>query len=379
LVLATPAADRAHPVFSKMFVVTEFLPEFGALIATRRPRSPDEPRVWAAHFAVVEGEEIAPIQYESDRARFADRGGAGRVPDIVAQGRSLSNTAGTVLDPVFSLRHSVRVEAGEAVRISFWTLVADTRETLLDLVDKHYDRSAFERAKTLAWTQAQVQLRHLGMQAEDAAAFQALAAPLLYPDSRFRPSSPTVIRGAGSQSGLWPQGISGDFPIVLLRIDDVHDMPLVRQMLRAHEYWRMKRLAVDLVIINERSSSYVQDLQNAIETSVRSSQARPRFGKELAKGAVYALRADLMNVQGRELIQSIARIVLQARHGQVSEQLARIAEASTRAKPVFASRPPPLMTSLPPAPASQDLEYFNGLGGFDKQGSEYVVTLRGNL
>src|SRR5690606_5575796 len=130
LVLATPAADRAHPVFSKMFVVTEFLPEFGALIATRRPRSPDEPRVWAAHFAV--------------------RGGAGRVPDIVAQGRSLSNTAGTVLDPVFSLRHSVRVEAGEAVRISFWTLVADTRETLLDLVDKHYDRSAFERAKTLA-------------------------------------------------------------------------------------------------------------------------------------------------------------------------------------------------------------------------------------
>src|SRR5690606_37840151 len=127
LVLATPAADRAHPVFSKMFVVTEFLPEFGALIATRRPRSPDEPRVWAAHFAVVEGEEIAPIQYESDRARFADRGGAGRVPDIVAQGRSLSNTAGTVLDPVFSLRHSVRVEAGEAVRISFWTLVADTR------------------------------------------------------------------------------------------------------------------------------------------------------------------------------------------------------------------------------------------------------------
>jgi cyclic beta-1,2-glucan synthetase len=376
LVLATPAADRAHPVFSKMFVVTEFLPEFGALIATRRPRSPDEPRVWAAHFAVVEGEEIAPIQYESDRARFADRGGAGRVPDIVAQGRSLSNTAGTVLDPVFSLRHSVRVEAGEAVRISFWTLVADTRETLLDLVDKHYDRSAFERAKTLAWTQAQVQLRHLGMQAEDAAAFQALAAPLLYPDSRFRPSSPTVIRGAGSQSGLWPQGISGDFPIVLLRIDDVHDMPLVRQMLRAHEYWRMKRLAVDLVIINERASSYIQDLQNAIDTAVRSSQARPRLGNELAKGAVYTLRADLMTVQSRELIQSAARIVLLAHHGSVADQLDRIVDASPRAIATPRPADSPTTARASDVPEFPELEYFNGLGGFDQDGKEYVITLQ---
>ncbi len=377
LVLAPPAGDLAHPAFSKMFVVTEFLPEFGALVATRRPRSPEEPRVWAAHFAVLEGDAIAPVQYETDRGRFVSRGGTAGMPDIVTEGRPLSGTVGTVLDPVFSLRHSVRVAPGQAARISFWTVVADTREALLDLVDKHHDRSAFERAKTLAWTQAQVQLLHLGMQAEEAAAFQTLAAPLLYPDSRFRASSEIITRGAGSQSGLWPQGISGDLPIVLLRIDDEQDVSLVRQLLRAHEYWRMKQLAVDLVIINERASSYIQDLQNGIDTAVRSSQARPSFGKELAKGAVYTLRADLMTAQGRDLIQSAAHVVLLARHGSVADQLARIAEASPRVHAPSRPSPATLMTAPAEAPASPQLEFFNGLGGFDQGGREYVISLQG--
>ncbi|WP_296554946.1 glucoamylase family protein [Pigmentiphaga sp.] len=375
LVLATPAADRAHPAFSKMFVVTEFLPEFGALVATRRRRSPEDPGIWAAHFAVVEGEAIAPVQYETDRARFIDRRAHGWVPGHIVQGEPLSNTVGTVLDPVFSLRHSVRVAPGQVARVSFWTLVADTREALLDLVDKHHDRSAFERAETLAWTQAQVQLRHLGMHAEEAAAFQRLAAPLLYPDSRFRVPSEAIIRGAGSQSGLWPYGISGDFPIVLLRIDDAQDISLVRQMLRAHEYWRMKRLAVDLVILNERTSSYTQDLQNAIDTAVRSSQARPSFGKELAKGTVYVLRADLMSVQGQDLIQAVARIVLLARHGPVAEQLARIVESSPRLEMPFRPASTALMAASSGSSNERELEFFNGLGGFGLDGKEYVVCL----
>lgn len=374
LVLATPAADRAHPAFSKMFVVTEFLPDFGALIATRRRRSSQEPEIWAAHFAVIEGETIAPVQYETDRAGFARRGASGGRPDRPARAEPLSNTVGTVLDPVFALRHSVRVPSGQVARVSFWTLVADTRVALLDLVDKHHDRSAFERAETLAWTQAQVQLRHLGMQTDEAASFQRLAAPLLYPDSRFRPASSTIMRGAGSQAGLWPYGISGDLPIVLLRIDDIQDMPLVRQILRAHEYWRIKRLAVDLIILNERASSYIQDLQNAIDTAVRSSQARPRFGQELAEGAVFTLRADLMTLPGRELVQAVARIVLQAVHGSVASQLARIVDASPRAKP----HPKAIPSSGPPVPLlpAAERELFNGLGGFEQNGKEYVIELQ---
>jgi cyclic beta-1,2-glucan synthetase len=207
--------------------------------------------------------------------------------------------------------------------------------------------------------------------------FQTLAAAILYADPRFRPSSEIIIRGAGPQSALWPHAISGDLPIVLLRIDDVEDMPQVRQLLRAHEYWRMKRLAVDLVIINERSTSYLQDLQSAIETAVRSNQARPRAGDELAQGAVTLLRADLMSVEARALLQSVARVALVARRGTIAEQVARLPQSMDRRPPVVSREPVMPNVAVAAAPAPGDLEFFNGLGGFTENGQEYVTILQG--
>lgn len=372
LVLTTPAADTAHPAFAKMFVVTSRLDEFGALVATRRKRSHDDPQIWAAHFAVVEGQVIAEPQYESDRARFVGRGRTAENASAMAGDSPLTNTVGTVLDPIFALRYRLLIAPGKVARIAFWTIVASSEAELVSLIDKHHDRSAFDRAKTLAWTQAQVQLRHLDIETEEAAGFQRLAAPILYADPAFRASSKTIMRGAGPQSSLWPQAISGDLPIVLLRIDDIEDIAQVRQLLRAHEYWRMKRLAVDLVIVNERASSYVQDLQIAIETAVRSSQSRPRFGGEHTQGAIYALRADLMSVETRALLQSVARVALIARRGTIAEQLARMPQPVMQQQ---TGRRHESAAPMPPLPAAASLEFFNGLGGFDKQGREYVTIL----
>ncbi|MGN8119528.1 GH36-type glycosyl hydrolase domain-containing protein [Labrys sp. 22185] len=372
--LAEPASDNAHPAFSKMFVETEHLAEFGALVATRRPRSPDEPRLWAAHLTVVEGEIAADPQYETDRAHFLGRGRAIADAAALRDGRPLSNTVGTVLDPIFSLRQRVIVPPGRVVRVAFWTVVAGSRAELLDFVDLHHDRSSFDRAKTLAWTQAQVQLRHLGVAAAEAADFQRLAAPILYADPRFRASSEELLRGAGPQSGLWPHGISGDLPIVVLRIDDIADIAQVGQLLRAHEYWRMKRLAVDLVIVNEHAASYIQDLQIAIEMAVRSSQSRPRLGDAQANGSVHVLRADLMSVEARSLLHAAARVVLHARRGPIADQVGRPwpKVVSPRGRRTEATRPPGLSRPAPP-----ELEFFNGLGGFDKDGREYVTILHG--
>ncbi|MGV8856320.1 MAG: GH36-type glycosyl hydrolase domain-containing protein [Devosia sp.] len=373
LVLTTPATDNAHPAFAKMFVQTEYLPEFDALIATRRRRAPNEPEIWAAHLAVVEGELIADPQHESDRARFLGRNRSIGTAAAIHDSGKLSGTVGTVLDPIFSLRRQLRIAPGKVARIAFWTLVASSRAELLELVDKHHDRSAFERAKTLAWTQAQVQLYHLGIGHDEAADFQRLAAPVLYADRRFRPSSERITSGAGPQSSLWPQAISGDLPIVLLRIDAVEDIPHLRQMLRAHEYWRIKRLAVDLVIVNERGSSYVQDLQNAIEAAVRTSQSRPRYDDAPAQGSVHVLRADLVGLETRNLLNAVARVVLTARWGAISDQL--VHPAKTAAHTSSGAFLPLERASAESVDHPADLEFFNGLGGFAKNGTEYVTIL----
>jgi len=265
-------------------------------------------------------------EVETDRARFLGRGHDVHRPIAVVDGRPLSNTVGTVLDPVFALRRRVRIAPGATVHVAFWTAVAGSRASLLHLVDKLRDSAAFERAGTLAWTQAQVQLHHLGIEPGEAALFQRLAGHLLHagPDAAavFRHHSPRRRRPVCAVA----HGISGDLPILLLRIADVEHLELARQLLQAHEYWRMKRLAVDLVIVNERASSYVQDLQDALETLVRARQPSGPDDVERRQGRVFALRADLLAPEARALLPSVARVVLVGQRGSLADQLDRVPE-----------------------------------------------------
>jgi len=375
VVLASSAADDGHPAFSKLFVQTEFVAEVGTLLATRRPRTPSEPPIWAAHLAVVEGNSIGDPQFETDRARFLGQGRGIREPVSITDGGPLSNTAGDVLDPIFSLRMRVRIAPGAIARVAFWTLIAPSRADALDLADKHHDASAFDRAATRAWTQAQVQLLHLGVGPEEAHLFQRLANHIFYSDPTLRPSSDTLSRNPSPRSKLWAHGISGDYPIVLVRTDEAEDIEIVRQLVRAHEYWRMKQLAVDLVILNERPTSYVENLQGALETMVRSNQSRTPSAGEGVRGAVFVLQAGQVSTETRNLLQSTARVVLISRRGSLADQLRRL----ERFKSILPQRPrrsPPNANESPPrVDTGPELEFFNGLGGFAANGREYVTIL----
>ncbi|MGA7919217.1 MAG: glucoamylase family protein [Candidatus Acidiferrales bacterium] len=376
LSLTTPAADVAHPAFAKLFVETEFEPSVGALLATRRKRSEDEGSVWAAHVVVVDGDTVGDLQYETDRARFLGRARDIREPVSVMDGRPLSKTVGPVLDPVFSLRRTVRVPPGSTVRLIFSTIAAVTREEAVDLADKYRDAHTFERTITLAWTQAQVQLHHLGISAEEALLFQRLANAVLYVDSTLRPPADVLARTPLDISALWSQGISGDLPIVLARIDDAEDFEMIRQLLRAHEYWRMKQLSADVVIINEKPPSYVQELQGSLEALVRGSKLRLSPDSGGLSGKIFLLRGDLITPQTHVQLQTAARAVLLSRRGTLTEQLTRL--LTENPAPAFLRTARLRKRQDLPLP-EQTLQFFNGLGGFADHGREYVVLLNEGL
>ncbi len=372
IVLAPDAADSAHPAFSKMFVETEFVERTGTLLATRRPRSPDDHQVWAAHLVVIEGQSIADLQFETDRARFLGRGRTIRAPAAVIDGWPLSNSVGTVLDPIFSLRCRVHLAPGATARIAYWTLLAPSRNAALDLADKHHDPMAYERVMTLAWTQAQVQLHHLGVSADEAHLFQRLANRVLYSDPSLRPPSDVLAKGGREVSTLWAKGISGDLPIVLVRVEESEDLDIVRQLLRAQEYWRMKQLAVDLVILNEKGASYVQDFQSSLEALVRTSQPQSDPAAKL-QGTAFVLRNDLISPELLGLLLTAARAVLIGPRGSLAEQVKRLPDAKPETSP-------PTKPALPETASSStrpdlNLEFFNGLGGFAASGREYVTIL----
>ncbi|WP_293677423.1 glucoamylase family protein [uncultured Phenylobacterium sp.] len=369
LALAAQAADVAHPAFSKLFVVTEHLPGLGALVATRRRRSPGDPEVWIGQVAVVEADAIGRPEFGTDRAQILGRGRDLRAPQRIVDGAALGGVTGTVLDPAFALRRRVRIAPGGTARIAFWTLAAPSRRALLDLIDKHHDPAAFDRAANLAWTQALVQLHHLGIDRGEAALFQQLAGHIVYAGAALRPSSDIVLKGAGGQPDLWRVGISGDVPIVLVRIADIHELKLARQLVKASEYWRAKGLVFDLVLLNERGASYVQDLQVALEALVRAGQAH---GEQGPAGRTMVLRADLVAPETRDLIISVARVVLIGQGGSLSEQLDRVSETAVPWPAAPRRRSPALP---PPSRPMPQLEFFNGLGGFADEGREYVTVL----
>ncbi|HEV3486015.1 MAG TPA: hypothetical protein VG106_11445, partial [Vicinamibacterales bacterium] len=348
VVLAPAAADAAHPAFAKLFVQTEAAPELCTLLATRRPRSDGDAQVWAAHIAFPEGETIGKLEYETDRARFLGRGRCVRTPMSVIDGHPLSNTAGPVLDPIFSLRRRVRLSPGATARITFSTLVASTRDEALALADEYRDATTYDRAATLAWTQAQVQLHHLGVEPDEAYLFQDLASRIVYSNPTLRPASVVLARNALGPPSLWRYGISGDLPIVLVRIDELEDQGIVRQLLRAHEYWRMKQLAVDLVVLNEQPSSYVQDLQASLEALVRTSQSRLQHDGRGPSGNVFVLRGDLISSDDRTLLQAAARVVLLSRRGTLAEQVVRLPRSEPDS--MRPSRDQPATQSVDPSP-----------------------------
>jgi cyclic beta-1,2-glucan glucanotransferase len=374
VVLVPLAADVAHPAFSNLSVHTECLPELDTLLATRRPRSRGETPVWLAHVAAVDGQTVGELQWETDRARFLERGRGIRTPAAVLDGHRLSDTTGAVLDPIVSLRRRVRVPPGETVRVAFSTLVAPSRTEAVGLAEKYRDTATFDRAATLAWTQAQVQQHHLGIGPDEAHLFQSLASRVLYSDRTLRPPAGVLAHQMGGPDALWALGISGDLPIVLVRIDEPEDVGIVRQLLRAHEYWRMKQLAVDLVILNERAPSYAQDLQAMLETLLRTSQSAGPHDGPGPHGHVYIVRVDRVTAPQRDVLDSVARVVLSSRRGTLAEQVARAhrPEVTPLVQPrrLAGAKPVP---DVPVPPA--DLEFGNGLGGFADDGREYVTVL----
>ena len=373
LALAAPRDDDAHPAFSKLFVQTEYMRETGALIATRRARSPSDKPIWAAHLSVVDGESVGDVQYETDRGRFLTRNQTARTAGGVMGGWPLSNSAGATLDPCFSLRRRIQLPRGKSVSIAFWTMAASSRKEILDLVDRHHDGAAFDRAMTLAATHAQSQLQHLGIAGEEPHLFQLLANAILYMDPTLRAPPEILAQVAPAQTALWPFGISGDLPIILVRLQEEEQVSLVRQIVRAREYLRVKGQACDLVIVNEREASYAQELQKALEGIVHANDRAPDDGL----GNIQLVRADLAGAAGVAHLRAVARVDLSGRRGSLEQQLSNAAkETGPKDRAAPPGRPAPEPAPQPDPELLSDLRFFNSYGGFSADGREYVCVSR---
>jgi cyclic beta-1,2-glucan synthetase len=371
--LGSVAEDVASPAFGRLFVETEWIAENTALLARRRPRAPHDPALVGFHVLSIHGPTQAQVEWETDRMRFLGRG---RGPDNpkAMDGRALSGTTGAVLDPILSLRTRLRLAPGGFARVSFTSGVAADEPTARACARKYHDHGVAARAFALAYTQTKMSLQHLGISLEQAQLSERLGSRVFFSDASLRADGETLAKNTLGQEGLWRFGISGDLPIVLVRVKEPEDVQLVRQVLTAHEHWRLKGLKADAVILNEHPPSYREETNEQLTQLVDGGPWSAWKGKP---GGVFLLQRDSIPEAETVLLSVVAQAVLSGDRGTLEQQLDRpeaepplplgnvpVDEAPGAGGPEAGPELPPLLLE-------------NGLGGFTRDGREYVVVLEG--
>ncbi|WP_173024815.1 GH36-type glycosyl hydrolase domain-containing protein [Acidovorax sp. SRB_14] len=373
VVLATAAADVAHPAFEKLFVETEILPASRAIVCTRRARAPGEATPCLFHLLALSRPSAAAVSYETDRARFIGRGRSTADPQALDNHAPLSGSAGAVLDPVVAIRCPIFLGPGASTTIAWVSGVADTRDACASLVQRYQDQRMADHALASAPTHAQALLDGLHVSAADARRYAALAAAVLYANAVLRARPAVLSSNRQGQSSLWRYGISGDWPIVLLQICDPGHLELVRQLVQAHAYWRMSGLRVDLVVLAENPQLESSDLAQQVVALVAAEDAAAAIDRP---GGIFVRASAALPEADAVLLKTVARIVLDGRGGALAQQLAQRLPRSPVPQSThhFPTLKPPL--SQPQDAASEQALIFpNGLGGFTADGNEYVVTL----
>jgi cyclic beta-1,2-glucan synthetase len=369
VVLAIPWADLAHPSFSNLFVQTEFVPAQRAILCTRRPRAETEERPWLLHLMVAaEGGEIS---CETDRARFIGRGRSVANPAAMQDLSPLSNTVGSVLDPIVSLRRTFALAPNGTVRIDFVLGATENRDVALALVEKYQDPRMADRVFDLARSQSEAALRQLDATEPEVQIYAQLASALIYANPARRAGSNVLLQNRPGQSRLWSYGISGNIPIALLRISDASKIGIVKQLIQAHSYWRMKALAVDLVILVEDLSESRQLLYNEIIRLIALGREPEKLDKP---AGIFVRHLEQVSVEDQALLQSAARVVLTDENGTLAEQTDRSEGSGPSVAELKSSEP--ASGEVPQPFARRELAFDNGLGGFTSDGREYVVTLQ---
>ena len=371
VVLASNGSDIAHPAFSNLFVQTEIINHRQAILCTRRPRSEEENPPWMFHLMAVHGAEIRSTSFETDRMRFIGRGNTLEAPAAMTNLWPLSGSQGSVLDPVVAIQHQIILLPEGTVAIDMVTGISASRKEALTLVEKHQDKQIADRVFELAWTHSQVVLRQINANETDAQLYGRLASSIIYANSVLRAEPAILIKNQRGQSGLWGYSISGDLPIVLLQIEDPANISMVRQLVQAHSYWRLKGLAVDLVIWNEDRAGYRQLLQDQIFGLIAAGTEAHAIDRP---GGIFVRATDQVSNEERILFQTVARIVISDKRGTLEDQVNRRgyqAIPGSIFKPTRTYKPMPEPEEVLPR---KDLTFYNGIGGFTSDGREYVIT-----
>ncbi|OQB16078.1 MAG: N,N'-diacetylchitobiose phosphorylase [Firmicutes bacterium ADurb.Bin193] len=365
ITLTAHSEDYAHPAFSNLFIRTEYDEGLDCIIAGRRPRGEEAKAVYALQTICVNGDKQGRTEFETDRAKFTGRKNTLQNPVVMSEGAEMSRTAGAVLDPIMSQRFKLKIESGSVSSFAVITAYGETREEVIELAHKYRNASNIERAFDMALSRSKVENKYLGISAADEKAAYEILANTIYILPYRRRLSEYISKNTLGQQSLWPFGISGDNPIVVLCAYSVDELDILKSLLEIHELWRIKGQIIDLVIISEDEGSYNQPLITAIRDIVSVSHVRELVN---TGGGIFMVNGSTVSPEVKTLLLASARVVLYSNKGDIISQLETEHEENHIPYISFAKEDYPTEE-----PTLGEVEFYNGMGGFT--GGEYAMKI----
>jgi cyclic beta-1,2-glucan synthetase len=367
LALASQSADSAHPAFSKLFIETSHDIKAQCLLAKRRPREDEEDETWAAHTIYVDGRETGDYEFETDRAEFIGRGNTLQAPKAIYS--RLRGSTGSVVDPAFIMRRCIQLAPKESATIYIVTGVAESREQALDIVQRLGDPKQADRTFHLAWVRSQIDLRQLHLTPKQASDAHLLAGRLLFTPPLTHVRRDAISQNTLGQSSLWPHGISGDAPIVLISVKNEADLPFVILLACQHQYLCTMGLAVDLVILDETIGGYQDQFMNRL----RENLAARGIGQ---MKRIVGLKASQLPEHERTLLIAVARVLLRAGGPTSLRSQLRVVEDELQPVPRRPVSNQEIHREQQPSSIAAEGEFFNGWGSFIEDGRAYQIHVR---
>jgi cyclic beta-1,2-glucan synthetase len=366
-----PAGQMAtHPAFARMFIESEFVPDLDAVFFARRPQVATDDGAVIVHRLVRESAAVTFAGYETDRAAFFGRCASARAPNsLAAAGKPPRGRVGAVLDPIMSLMAKVELKPKRTVTLAFVTSVGRTRGTALELARQYGSMHAVRWALRDAEQESGRRLARARLEPELLPAVQQLFSALLFADRTLRASPGVVADGRPCKRRLWGRGISGDDPILLVRVHDAQ-APILQETIAAQRYLRSCGVRLDLVLVDEQATGYVAEGTGTLRSVLAQSDVDEWIDR---RGGIFVLAADQLQGDERRHLEASARVVLDTRDGSLRSRLGRPATNPPKL-PLF--EPTVVDEAIPRAPQRPQTLFDHGSGGFTEDGTEYAICVR---
>lgn len=311
VVMDSFSAEIAHPAFNKLFIESQFIEGHDIFLSKRRDGK-DGKSPYLMHMVKSQLKLLRSIEYENDRLKFIGRNNTVRNPDTVVESRPMSNNAGFSNDPIISLRVNIDLEAESTASIYFITGVCSGKEEAIRIGEELNYIPQLEDINVKFRLQSALELKYLNISSSELNAFQNLISPIFYPSIYYRGPAENIRRNWGNQSDLWKFGISGDNPIMLLRVNSTEDVGIIKDVIKAYEYLRINEVNIDLVILSEAPYGYMQKLDDMLNEMTSSLKI---YDEKREQPSLFILHTYQMTPTEVDLLLTVARVVFTDKTG----------------------------------------------------------------